>query len=950
MIREKTREKKNRIRSLVEAQRVRGKLTGIVVSILCICLMLTGISITALAAEKRPGTRLSSSSVGITLTSGTYYVDRNVTITSKEGPAIDIADGADVILYVDKGYTLKCVGGNGYCTVAKVAGDYKATMVQAGAGIHIPKKSSLIIMGDGSVNAEGGDGYANTSGHDAEKGSYHQSNIASESWVKSGRGGQGGTGSGSPAAGIGANGTNGREAEPGDTIILYGSKDDDTRGESSGKSLSGFQGETMGSLYVWDSVKINASAGNVNNNANVTGGKGASAVVSPYKKPSGGKYDISLVATNCAGGSGGGDVRGIPYAIGGALGGGGSGNTGGRGPIANMRKASKTYRVAKLGRVSLQVDHGGQGTPWYSGSVGSLWDYSGKEYGTIKWGDTSSIVGAQGDTGDGGTLCSYKNTSIRGSDNSDKNSLVKAEINLKKDGKSDSEWSKDQTITLCKKETNGTYTQLYKMFNYDFKTGVKSSTFFYQIPADTGELYIFVNGIYTGQIINVGQSDLTETVNAYTTTINLYGNLEPKVDSSVQFYDEGNLTYTFDEVSAGVYEAVVVYRPNKADNNNYEIYVDKQSTQKWLDVSPDNHDMTVNFYDMEVDVTEDGVNKASQGVSLWRDNKLCYTFWEQADHNYTYRLIAEKGAPEATGTYDIYVNGEDSGKDIDFSSVAKLSVEIPYITVSVTLQKDGAPWTDADVYVSNDAKDKIKLSDNGDGSYQKLIKADTWSVSVSGVKGGSKKSDILSISNKTMEAEYYTATFHRNVEGMEDVDNYQTYILRKGDNIPVPLKPASGGGNFSFWSVDANGDAGDFDFTQKIASKTELYAIWDLPSVLIGEEIRCDKDGKTNGSGAYYKMKNLTLSGFDENYKISNIQIDYTNIDSITLPDTDPDFDKIETLGTNSDGTQTERMVLHFTEQITVKQAENMLKDIIVQPTTGVEHTMQVTVYTEPAK
>lgn len=908
---------------------------------------MTGISVTAWTAEKRPGTRLSSSSVGITLTSGTYYVDSNVTITSQQGPAIDIADGAEVILYIDKGKTLKCVGGDGYCTVAKVAGEYKATMVEAGAGIHIPQQASLILMGEGSVNAEGGDGYANTSGHDAISGSYYRTSNAATSWVKSGRGGTGGTGSGSPAAGIGANGTNGRDGEVSEAVMMYGYYDDKTMDGQDGKSSVGYAGESMGSLYVWDSVKVSASAGSTKN-ANVSGGKAASAVASPYKKYSGGEYNIRLVAAISGGGGGGGSVKGTPNAIGGALGGGASGPSGARGAIANMRKASAGYTASKLGWVSTYngssfVSHC-NGDSDEGGYSGGIWDYSGKHLMSF-----SAYTAAQGTTGDGGILCNYKDTSLSGSNNSDQNSLVKAEIDLKKDGNTDTSWAKEQTVTLCKKESNGTYTQLYEMFNYDFKSGVKSSTYFYQIPANTGELYIFVNSIYTGQVINVGQSNISDTVNAYTTTINLYGNLEPKVNSTVQFYDEGNLTYTFEEVSAGVYQAVVVYRPNSGDNNNYEVYVDKKSTQKWLNVSANNHDMTVNFYDMTVSITEDGVNKAGQGVSLWRDDKLCYTMWEQEDATYTYRLIAEKDAPEATGTYDIYVNGEDSGKDIDFSSVAKLTVEVPYITVSVTLHKDDEMWTSADVYVTNEAQERTKLSNIGNGIYEKLLPADTYSVDVTGVKGGSKKSDILSISNRTIEAEYYTATFHRNFEGMEDTDNYQTYILRKGDNIPVPLKPASGGGNFSFWSIERSGEAGDFDFAQKITSKTELYAVWDLPSVLIGEEIRCDEDGKTNGSGNYYKMRNLTLSGFDENYKISDIQIDYTNMEDIKVT-TNLGYEKILTLGTNSDGIATDRIVLHFTNQITIKQAENLLKDIIVQPKAGVEHTMQVTVFTEPAE
>ena len=915
---------------------------------ICICLVVACLPIAAWALEyKRPGAKLSSGSVGITLTSGTYYVDSNVTITAKQGPAIDIADGAEVIIYIDPGKTLKCVGGDGYCTVAYVSGEYKATMVQAGAGIHIPKSASLTLMGSGSVIAEGGDGYENTGGHDATSGSYYWCKDASQSWVISGRGGTGGTGTGSPAAGVGANGTNGRDGEVSTTVKLTGSRSDTTIDAKDGESTPGYTGESMGTLYVWDSVKVNATAGVVKNNDAAAVGRGSASVASSYKEYNGSSNDFRLVAACCGGGSAGGKVSGTPNAIGGALGGGGSGASGARGAIANMRKAGTWKKIGKLGFVSTYNDADFashcNAANYRSGYTGGLWDYDGKMYS-----GKGGLIGNQGNAGEGGMLCNYPSASVSGKTNSTKNTLVKVSIDLKKDGQTGTSWAKEQTITLCKKETNGAYTQLYELFNCDFHTGVKSSNYFYEIPANTGELYVFVNGVYTGQILNIQNRDLSDTVNAYTTTINLFGNLEPKADSKVQFYDEGNLTYTFDEVEAGVYEAIVIYRPNSVDNNRYEIYVDEKSTQKWLNFSANNHEMTVNFFDLTVYVTEDEVNKGEQGVTLWRNDRLCYTMWEQDDHSYTYRLIAEKNAPEATGTYDIFVNGEDSGKEIDFSSVAKLTAEIPYITVKITLRKDDVPWTDATVRVRNEAGEQFDLAHQGEGIYQKLLRADTYTPVVAGVAGNTNLSDILSISNKTMEADYYTVTFHRNFAGLEHVDIYQTYILRKGAYIPVPLKPAAGGGSFSFWSSDVLGATDAFDFTQGISSKTDLYAIWDLPSVLIGEEIRCNESGVTDGSGQYYRMKNLTLSGFDENYRISNIQLDYTNIEKITLPTTDLDFEEMKTVGTNTDGTQTERMVLHFTSQITVKQAEGLLREMIVQPKVGEEHTMQVTVFTEP--
>lgn len=492
------------------------------------------------------------------------------------------------------------------------------------------------------------------------------------------------------------------------------------------------------------------------------------------------------------------------------------------------------------------------------------------------------------------------------------------------------------------------------MFNTGMSDGNYTSAYYYELHEYTGDLYIFVNGVNTGQTASVtgnmvflSSCDRSATVNAYTTTVTATANMAPLRNAKVQFYDQGALAYTFTEKKKGVYEAAVIYRPDNGFNNSYEIYIDGSSVQKWHDLSPTNVKATVNLYDIKVYVTEDGVNKKGIGVTLWRDGKLCYTLAAQTDGGYAYRLVAESGAAEATGTYDIYVDGEDSGKDIDFSSAAKLTAEIRYITLSVTLRKDGAGWSGVGVAVTDSAGKEYDLTDGGGGAYKKLLPEDTYSVAVPGTSSSARGTDILSASSRSITMDYYTVVYHRNYEALATVpDEYQTYIMRSDDKLIIPATPSAGGASFRYWAGSKNGTE-SYDFTQKVTSTVNLYAIWEEPSIVIGDAVRCTAGGAVSGSGTYYMMKNLSISGISSDFRINAVQLDYTNTSGITIPGSFSGYTKNVTVGKNTEGTATERMVLTFNSPITASEAQELLRSIIVQPKSNVAHTMQVTAYTE---
>lgn len=915
---------------------------------MCVCAALLLIPMgvaNAMTKGKRMGTRLESGKTGITLKSGIYYVDSDVTITAKTGPAIDIADGAEVYIYIDKGCTLTCVGGDGVCVESKVNGEWTWKKTAAGAGIHLPEGTSLTLMGEGTVDAKGGAGYARTAGHDAEEGSYHWESNADKSWVKSGRGGAGGTGEGSAGAGIGGNGANGGDGgAPAAAVTLTGGFKEKVVGVAYGnKGKSGESGEGMGSLAVWNSVVVKAKSGGTKTKTDIVAKGAATVKMSSYKKYDGSSSQFLLVSAGSGAGGAGGYAEST-QSIGSSGNGGVGGYSGPRGAIANIKKTgTKKILWVKVSFSWFSVGKsGGDSSSDYSGSTATLVDSDGDYYTdmgdhigisvpVVKWPQT---------------IQANKNANIQ-SGNVLQDPVYKINVNIFKDGEADTEWAMNRTVTLCTKSGDN-YAQVCEMLNTGALDGTYTSTYYYELPGSTGDTYyVFVDGKNTGQTFVIPDEDVSVDVNAYTMTVNVTSNMSPLRNAVVQFYDKGDLAYTFTEAGAGVYEAVVIDRPD--GSNTYEIYLDGESTQKQHTFSKTSASCSVNIYDIKVYVTEDGVNKQGVPVTLRRGEKDGYTLSEQPDGSYAYRLIADSGAAEATGTYDIYVYGEDSGKDIDFSSEAKLSVEIPYITLSVTVNRDGAPWTDTDVTLTDSKGQKTTLSHSGGGVYKAVLQADTYNIEVAGVDSSSGSPDIVSSSHRSATLDFYTVTYHRNFDELftSDQDIYLSCVLRSGSSLIVPSKPSAGGANFRYWADTKDGAAG-YDFTQTISGTLNLYAIWDEPSIVIGSAVRCDAGGNVNGSGMYYMMKNLTISGISSDFKIKNIQLDYTNTANINIPA--GSYEKNVTKGTNTAKVTTDRTVLTFSTAISVSEAQTLLQSIIVQPTANAAHTMQVTIYTEAAE
>ena len=150
---------------------------------------------------------LTGSTSGMTLDSGYYFIRENTTFSNATagGSGLSIADKAIVYIYIPEGVTLTATGAAGSGTTG------------GGAGIHLPKTSTLNLIGSGTVNATGGAAAAGSDGKDGEMPSANFAGLAGipnqDRLVRitccSGNGGAGGAGGGGGGAGIGTPGGTG---------------------------------------------------------------------------------------------------------------------------------------------------------------------------------------------------------------------------------------------------------------------------------------------------------------------------------------------------------------------------------------------------------------------------------------------------------------------------------------------------------------------------------------------------------------------------------------------------------------------------------------------------------------------------------------------------------------------------------------------------------------------
>ena len=273
------------------------------------------------------------STSGYTMTDGnTYVIQNSVSFSniSAGGSGMSVEDGATVVLYVPVGVTLTAIGANG------------SGRIGGGAGIHVPETATLVITGEGAVNATGGNAGDGEDGEDGANGGSIKcgygycptgGSYGAYGSGSSGGGGSGGCGGGGAGAGVGGfGGCGGNGGAGGVARVVKGLslRDFSKNGNSGYSGENGVDGSGMGECYVIGRIRAAVFSGESGKGGN--SGKSGDWVYYFYDRSSGNDYHF---ATSGGGGGGGGGAGKSPScSIGGGGASGGGGGGGGSGATA----------------------------------------------------------------------------------------------------------------------------------------------------------------------------------------------------------------------------------------------------------------------------------------------------------------------------------------------------------------------------------------------------------------------------------------------------------------------------------------------------------------------------------------------------------------------------------------------------------------------------------------
>ena len=260
---------------------------------------------------------------GVTLAPGYYYATGDCTFANSTAGGSGLTISGTVYIYVPEGITLTCTGGHG------------SGATGAGAGIELAEGTTLHLLGNGTVNATGGNAANGVNGSNGDDAFFIHNRFC-----QPGSGGNGGDGGGGAGAGIGTRGGDGGSGGTGGTA-----KRDTANGVNLGVAgnagSDGSSAGLMGTLHAASDITLNVKGGN----AGSSGGGGNRG-----KNAADGALTTYNISASGGGGGGGGGFGGSAAGIGtgGPGGGGGGGGAAGNG---NWRQAPYNgfYRVGAGG-------------------------------------------------------------------------------------------------------------------------------------------------------------------------------------------------------------------------------------------------------------------------------------------------------------------------------------------------------------------------------------------------------------------------------------------------------------------------------------------------------------------------------------------------------------------------------------------------------------------------
>ncbi len=233
---------------------------------------------------------------------------------------------------------------------------------------------------------------------------------------------------------------------------------------------------------------------------------------------------------------------------------------------------------------------------------------------------------------------------------------------------------------------------------FDTETRVKIGTSYRLPEAAKREGYRFDHYLCSGKEYNQGaviypREDMEFTavfsLLESTVRIDLLNDSEPWEGQKVELYLNGELKYHMAQQADGSYVN------NQVVNAHYDIYVNgkrllEDSVNVLAPFDPIQVSTTVEFHTIKITTTLDGVESSNAGVLSLRNNGIDDVYVLSSDNGVYYGNIQV-----AEGTYDIYVNKEDTDFDI---SALENEAQIDFVTVKVNIEDDTI-WNNARVEI-----------------------------------------------------------------------------------------------------------------------------------------------------------------------------------------------------------------------------------------------------------
>lgn len=511
-------------------------------------------------------------------------------------------------------------------------------------------------------------------------------------------------------------------------------------------------------------------------------------------------------------------------------------------------------------------------------------------------------------------------------------------ITLKKDGEA---W-KGQKVEL--------YVGRVREYELTEKSGIYSND-----NVANGTYDIYVNGEFNGQTVVFDTTGTTwdsgqtkdKTLEYYTLPIVTYRN--DVIDGSV-----GEITLRQDGV---IRNTVVnengeleVYALDATENNVYEVYVGGVYTERNIVAGPNAKDEVFYFYDVELKLTYSSPWKDAR-VTMRDENgvvkgTLKYVSAEGNTCTFKNLVLSEQR------DYDIYVETQNSGKKFELVPGEKIVrfEEVTFYRATVSMLEDNVNKTNAYITLYN-GSDYCRMSyDSALGKYVadvplRLVNGVEQPYEVQVRNSQDKAPALITMGSSDASVSFYSIKCHVTIAGKDVVS---ILYVRANTTIDVPASPTNNGLVVEGWYKDASYSE-LFDFSKVINASGHMYGRFEPQKAAINEYIKTDAEGLMSSKGEYYRMANLTISGYPDGDVMNGFILEVTGCKQIEIiPDEEilmtiaPEQLVADSIVTIDKGT----IIVQFQSPITMKELQKFLRNnVIIKPDTAVDHTMTVTVF-----